>query len=208
MNTGFRARPAGMLAWFALIAPPVGIAWLLVERAAVRLRVRSCTRCCSGSRSARRACANTSRRSRARSSFGDIDHARTLTARIVSRDTSQADENALSRAAVESALENGNDAIFGALFWFAIAGGPGALMFRLANTLDAMWGYRTPRYLRFGWAAARFDDVLNFIPARLTAASYALARRHAHGLALLAHAGALVGQPERGSGDGRRARAV
>jgi adenosylcobinamide-phosphate synthase len=107
-------------------------------------------------------------------SLGDIDDARRLTSRIVSRDTSNADENALSRAAVESALENGNDAIFGALFWFAIAGGPGALMFRLANTLDAMWGYRTPRYLRFGWAAARFDDVLNFIPARLTAASYAL----------------------------------
>jgi adenosylcobinamide-phosphate synthase len=106
--------------------------------------------------------------------FGDLAAARTLTARIVSRETADADEGALSRAAVESALENGNDAIFGALFWFAIAGGPGALAFRLANTLDAMWGYRTPRYLRFGWAAARFDDVLNFVPARLTAASYAL----------------------------------
>lgn len=104
----------------------------------------------------------------------DLAQARLLTSRIVSRDTSQADEAALSRAAVESALENGNDAIFGALFWFAIAGGPGALAFRLANTLDAMWGYRTPRYLRFGWAAARLDDVLNWIPARLTAASYAL----------------------------------
>jgi len=105
---------------------------------------------------------------------GDLPEARVLTAKVVSRDTENADEAALSRAAVESALENGNDAIFGALFWFVIAGGPGALMFRLANTLDAMWGYRTPRYLRFGWAAARFDDVLNFVPARLTAASYAL----------------------------------
>jgi adenosylcobinamide-phosphate synthase len=104
----------------------------------------------------------------------DLAEARLLTARIVSRETANADEAALSRAAVESALENGNDAIFGALFWFAIAGGPGALGFRLANTLDAMWGYRTPRYLRFGWAAARLDDVLNWIPARLTAASYAL----------------------------------
>jgi adenosylcobinamide-phosphate synthase len=104
----------------------------------------------------------------------DLPQARLLTARIVSRETADADEGALSRAAVESALENGNDAIFGALFWFAIAGGPGALGFRLANTLDAMWGYRTPRYLRYGWAAARIDDVLNWIPARLTAASYAL----------------------------------
>jgi len=104
----------------------------------------------------------------------DLAQARELTSRIVSRETADADEAALSRAAVESALENGNDAIFGALFWFAIFGGPGALAFRLANTLDAMWGYRTPRYLRFGWAAARIDDVLNWIPARLTAASYAL----------------------------------
>lgn len=104
----------------------------------------------------------------------DLDAARTLTARIVSRDTSAADEEALSRAAVESALENGNDAIFGALFWFVVAGGPGALLFRLANTLDAMWGYRTPRFATFGWAAARIDDALNWIPARLTAASYAL----------------------------------
>jgi adenosylcobinamide-phosphate synthase len=105
---------------------------------------------------------------------GDLERARTLTARIVTRDTTQADETALARAAIESTLENGNDAIFGALFWFAIAGGPGALAFRLANTLDAMWGYRTPRFFYFGWAAARLDDVANYLPARLTALSYAV----------------------------------
>ena len=105
---------------------------------------------------------------------GDLANARALTSRVVTRDLSAADEPAVARAAIESALENGNDAIFGALFWFAVAGGPGALAFRLINTLDAMWGYRTPRFRYFGWAAARIDDAANYLPARLTALTYAL----------------------------------
>ncbi|MES2933151.1 MAG: adenosylcobinamide-phosphate synthase CbiB [Pseudomonadota bacterium] len=103
---------------------------------------------------------------------GDLPLARALTARIVSRDTAHSDTVALSKAATESLLENGNDAVFGTLFWFVLTGGPGALLFRLANTLDAMWGYRTPRFNQFGRGAARIDDGLNWLPARLTALSY------------------------------------
>lgn len=105
---------------------------------------------------------------------GDLDAARSHVGWMVSRDTSVLDEEGVARAAVESILENGNDAVFGTLFWFLLFGGAGAALFRLANTLDAMWGYRDARRLYFGWAAARIDDLLNLVPARLTALTYAI----------------------------------
>jgi adenosylcobinamide-phosphate synthase len=103
----------------------------------------------------------------------NLSLARQKVAMIVSRDTSESDELTVRRAAIESLLENGADAIFAPLFWFMLFGVTGAVWYRLSNTLDAMWGYKNQRYLYFGWAAARIDDVLNWLPARLTGLSYA-----------------------------------
>ncbi|WP_342782588.1 adenosylcobinamide-phosphate synthase CbiB [Salinisphaera orenii] len=113
---------------------------------------------------------------------GDLPAARRAVARLVSRETAAMDAAAIRRAVIESLLENASDGVFASLFWFAIGGlvgGPAAAAalvvgHRLANTLDAMWGYRTPAWRRFGWAAARLDDLLNWLPARASAASLAL----------------------------------
>lgn len=105
---------------------------------------------------------------------GDLLGARAEVAKIVSRQTENMTETDVRRATIESILENGADAIFAPLFWFVVAGPSAALLYRLSNTLDAMWGYKNQRFVHFGWAAARWDDLLNWMPARLTALGYIL----------------------------------
>jgi adenosylcobinamide-phosphate synthase len=99
---------------------------------------------------------------------GDIDGARALLPSLCGRDPAAVDGAGLARAACESVAENTSDAQVAPLFWAAVAGMPGVLGYRAVNTLDAMIGNRSQRYTRFGWAAARLDDVANYLPARLT----------------------------------------
>ncbi|WP_082772385.1 cobalamin biosynthesis protein [Actinoplanes sp. TFC3] len=98
----------------------------------------------------------------------DLEAARGRLGHLCGRDPSQLDSSELARATVESVAENTSDAVVAPLFWGGVAGLPGLLGYRAANTLDAMVGHRSARYARFGTASARLDDVLNLVPARLT----------------------------------------
>lgn len=173
-----RRLPAGLVAWLLAVAPWVALAGWLRPVAPFAVDV-ALLYFALGARSLAEHAEAVARPLRQ----GRLDEARQRVGWMVSRDTAGLDESGVAKAGMESVLENGNDAIFGTLFWFAVLGGPGALLFRLANTLDAMWGYRTERYNLFGRPAARIDDALNWLPARLTALTYALLGRTGNALA-------------------------
>mgnify|MGYP001172744392 CR=1 FL=1 len=99
---------------------------------------------------------------------GELELARRKTGEIVGRDTAHLDEAELTRATVETVAENTTDAFIAPLFFALLGGAPLALAYRAVNTLDSMVGYKNERYIHFGWASARLDDVLNWIPARLS----------------------------------------
>ena len=98
----------------------------------------------------------------------DLEGARRAISRLVGRDTDRMDLAACRRAAIESLSENLTDGFVTPIAWYLIAGLPGIVLFKVVSTMDSMVGYKTPRYLKFGWCGARLDDVMNFIPARFT----------------------------------------
>ncbi len=106
---------------------------------------------------------------------GDLAQARTELSMIVGRDTANLDEKEIARAVVETVAENASDGVIAPLFYLAIGGPALALAYKAVNTLDSMVGYKNEKYINFGWAAARLDDVANYIPARLTAVMICLA---------------------------------
>jgi adenosylcobinamide-phosphate synthase len=98
----------------------------------------------------------------------DLEGARAFISKLVGRDTNRMDIAACRRAAIESLSENLTDGFVSPLCWYVVAGLPGLVLFKVVSTMDSMVGYKTPPYLKFGWCGARLDDVMNFVPARIT----------------------------------------
>lgn len=106
---------------------------------------------------------------------GDLGRARTAVSKIVGRDPARLDAAGVARAAIESTAENASDGVVAPAFWFALFGLPGLVAYKAINTADSMIGHRSPRHEAFGWAAARLDDLVNLVPARLCGLLFALA---------------------------------
>lgn len=140
-----------------------------------------------------------------RLSLGD---GRRSVAMIVGRDTGALDRAGVSRAAIESAAENLSDGVIAPALFGLVFGLPGLLVYKVVNTADSMIGYRTDRHRDFGWAAARFDDLLNLIPARLTAALIALGHGLLHHWPAIARDAALHRSPNAGWPEAAMARAL
>lgn len=163
-----RSRRAGVVALCLLLLASGGLGWMLsflpgplhVVIVAILLAQRSLT---------------THVRAVAEGLDAGLDQGRHAVSMIVGRNTETLDEAAIARAAIESGAENLSDGVVAPAFWFLLAGLPGLLIYKAVNTADSMIGHRSARYEAFGWAAARLDDVMNLIPARLTGCLIAVA---------------------------------
>ena len=175
LNTQTQSRPQqrllGVVAWASLVLPlpiiyqlflPKGGWWLIVDIVVVYVAI-GLTSLAQHAKAVYMPLKN-----------NEIEQARLKCSYLVSRDTSELNSTKLSRATTESVLENGHDAFVATLFWFVIGGAPLVIAHRLVNTLDAMWGYKTPRFINFGWCSARMDDVMGWPSAKVTSVLYAL----------------------------------
>ncbi|AHC99402.1 adenosylcobinamide-phosphate synthase CbiB [Leisingera methylohalidivorans] len=168
LNTGPNRRGKGVLAALALIlcgftagkllSLPGGLIEILV--AAILIAQRSLTAHVAAV---------------AKGLRSSLQDGREAVAMIVSRDTTAMTAPQAARSAIESGAENLSDGVIAPAFWFLIAGLPGLIIYKMVNTADSMIGYQNDRYQDFGWAAARLDDLLNLVPARLTGLLIALA---------------------------------
>ena len=127
-----------------------------------------------------------------------LDEGRRQVAMIVGRDPDSLDNTGVARAAIESAAENFSDGVAAPIFWFAVAGLPGILIYKIVNTADSMIGHRTARYEQFGWASARLDDLLNLVPARLSGAMFALVGASPYALRLMLRDASMHRSPNAG----------
>lgn len=164
-------RVAGVLLLLLVVTCTAGATWLLLQIAAALLPLAGwvaailVSSTCLASRSLH------TESSRVASALltGDLPGARRYLSYIVGRDTEQLDEAEIWRAVIETVAENTSDGIIAPLFWLTIGGPVAAMAYKAVSTLDSMVGYRNQRYLQMGWASARMDDLLNFIPARISA---------------------------------------
>lgn len=170
-------RLAGVLLLLLVVAASAGAAWLLLGALTALLPLAGwiaaivLSSTCLAARSLHKESARVASALEA----GDLPQARRYLSYIVGRDTEQLEEPEIWRAVVETVAENTSDGIIAPLFWLAIGGPVAVMAYKAVSTLDSMVGYRSPRYLRMGWASARMDDLLNYIPARVTALLLVLA---------------------------------
>lgn len=127
-----------------------------------------------------------------------LEQGRAAVAMIVGRDTRTLTQSGTARSAIESAAENFSDGLVAPAFWFLLLGLPGIVLYKAVNTADSMIGYRTERYADFGWAAARLDDVLNWIPARLTGLLICGVHRSGHAFKIMRRDAPLHRSPNAG----------
>ncbi len=164
-------RLAGVLLLLLVVIIPAGATWILLRTLAALLPLAGLIAAIviSSACLAARSLHTESARVSSALLSGDLPSARSYLSQIVGRDTDRLEEPEIWRALVETVSENTSDGIIAPLFWLTIGGPVAAIAFKAVSTLDSMVGYRNPRYLLMGWASARMDDLLNYIPARLTA---------------------------------------